>query len=75
MRRRLLNEFQAVRAPLSLLLAAAAKNITLDEDRILDMLDRIMERLDHSRASDEFLRRCAAEDFSGMTSGGFLALL
>ena len=62
-------------AEFSLLLAAAAKNITLDEDRILEMLDRIMERLDHSRASDEFLRRCAAEDFSGMTSGGFLALL
>ena len=62
-------------AEFALLLAAAAKNTTLDEDRILEMLDRIMERLDHSRASDEFLRRCAAEDFSGMTSGGFLALL
>ena len=62
-------------AEFSLLLAAAAKAEVPDEARILTMLDRVMERLDHSHVSDGYLRRRVSEDFDGMTNDAFLAML
>lgn len=62
-------------AEFSLLLSAAAENVAPEEETVLAMLGRIMERLDHSRAADDFLRECVAEDMRGLSAERVIALL
>ena len=62
-------------AEFSLLLAVAARNSMPEEETVLTMLSRVMERLDHSRVADDFLRGCAAEDMRGLAVDRVISLL
>lgn len=62
-------------AEFSLLLSATAENAVPDEETVLAMLGRVMERLDHSRAADDFLRECVASDMRGLSAERVISLL
>ena len=65
--------FRAAEFPL--LLKASAKNEPLDEETVLLLLGRVMEKLDHNRAADALLKHRAAEDFEGMEPDEVLSFL
>ena len=62
-------------AEFSLILSATAGNAVPDEETVLAMLGRVMERLDHSRAADDFLRECVASDMRGLSAERVISLL
>lgn len=65
--------FRAAEFPL--LLKASSKNTQLDVETVLLLLGRIMEKLDHNRATDELLKRRAAEDFDEMEADEVMSFL
>jgi len=62
-------------AEFPLLLKAAAKNEPPDQETVLLLLGRVMEKLDHNREADRLLKRRAAEDFDGMEPDEILSFL
>lgn len=62
-------------AEFPLLLKAAAKNEPPDQETVLLLLGRVMEKLDHNRAADTLLKHRAAEDFDGMEPDEILSFL
>lgn len=62
-------------AEFALLLEAAGKNTTPDEETVLLLLNSIMEKLDHNREADKTLKRRVAEDFQDLDADEFLAFI